>query len=910
MSVNLASIEEDVKILFDDGVSQEEFIYQFLGCYGLPKASITRLKAGTYNLAKEPGMVLWKKKLCFKVSDGQEMLAEIDALASDASILKHAPRFVVLTDYQTLLAVDTKTKETLETPFQELVKHYAFFLPWAGMEKSQAKLENPADVKAAERMARLYDEIVRQNPILNQPEPPKEVLHELNVFLARLLFCFFAEDTKIFGDDRQGIFTRTLADHSQADGSDLKTILERLFEVMNLPEDAPGRKDLPAWLAAFPYVNGGLFKDRIAAPVFSQKARKLIIESGQLDWSAINPDIFGSMMQAVVHTSQRGNLGMHYTSVPNIMKVIEPLFLDELREELDKARGNLKQLQKLQARLCKLRIFDPACGSGNFLIIAYKELRALEMEVFDAMQEASGQAKLAVPMSGIALTQFYGIEIDDFAHEIAILALWLAEHQMNVQFEERFGQAPDPLPLTEAGRIVCGNATRLDWKAVCPNDEAEVFVLGNPPYLGSRNQDPGHKSDLEFLFGDGYKSLDYISAWFFKAAKYIKTKQSFAAFVSTNSIAQGEQVGLIWPKILTGQVEIGFAHQSFKWTNNAKRNAGVTCVIVGLRNISSKDKYIFSSGVRSQAKQINPYLVDGKSCFLLRRQRSLNPQLPNMTYGSLLNDKGFLTFESESDKQFFIQKNPAAAKYIKRLIGSQEFIKGFERFCLLIDDDEVEEAKNIEDIKLRLDKVREHRENSSEASTVKMALKPNRFYFSCYKPTTAIIVPRTSSERREYIPIGFVEPGSVITDAANAVYDAEPYLFALLTSKMHMAWVRAVAGRLKTDYRYSATLCYNTFPVPPLSERQKETLASHTFNVLEEREKHPEKTMAELYDPEKMPNGLREAHHYLDLAVDKLYRSRPFTSDEERLETLFKLYEEMIAEEQAAAKGAPVGTAR
>lgn len=563
--ISSAQVEENIQALVER-IDQESFIYDLLLAYGHPKSSVTLLRKGTSNKSKDPDAVILKNKLYFKPLNGKDLHAASEDLRRDEAVLKLSPRFIIVTDFNTLVAVDTKTQEGLDIPIAELHKHYDFFLPWAGMEKAQHVSENPADRKAAERMAKLYDEITKENPMKT-----KEELHALNVFLCRVLFCFFAEDTEIFAKKAQ--FSHTIESHTNPDGSDLSQFLEKIFHVMALPEDSKERKQYPAFIQAFPYVNGGLFKDNFKAPKFNSKSWKLFVESGKLNWSEINPDIFGSMMQAVVHTSERGSLGMHYTSVPNIMKVIEPLFLKELYEELDKARGDLRKLERLHKRIKNIKIFDPACGSGNFLIIAYKKLRELEMELFKAMQAASGQQTLAVPLSELQLTQFYGIEIDDFASEVAVLSLWLAEHQMNVKFKEEFGKTNPALPLGKGGKILCDNATRLDWEEVCPKDESEVYLLGNPPYLGGKLQNKQQKADLEYVLkGEKIsKNLDYIACWFIKAAKYIRNSTAQCAFVSTNSICQGEQVALLWPRIFRKDIEIGFGHTAFKWGNCKKK---------------------------------------------------------------------------------------------------------------------------------------------------------------------------------------------------------------------------------------------------------------------------------------------------------------------------------------------------
>ncbi|MCF6357391.1 MAG: N-6 DNA methylase, partial [Draconibacterium sp.] len=536
--MNIAQIEINLQKLIAT-FNKQHFIYELLLAYGLPKASITRLKKGNLNLSKVEGEISWKKKLFFREEYNKDLHLTISEITKE---LKRNERFVIVTDYKTLLAIDTKTDDKLDCALNDLPKHYDFFLTWAGMEKAQHANENPADVKAAEKMAKLFDEIKKNNA-----DDSPEFIHGLNVFLSRLLFCFFAEDTHIFENNQ---FTNAIDSHTQPDGSDLNTFLDTVFKVLNTPENK--RQGLPQFLSDFPYVNGGLFEKEYKTPKFSRSSRSAILNSGDQDWSAINPDIFGSMFQAVIGADQRGSLGQHYTSVPNIMKVIEPLFLNELYEEFDASTSSAlndntkrKKLNALLARIHNLKIFDPACGSGNFLIIAYKELRILEMKIF----KAGG----LMALSGIQLSQFYGMEIDDFAGEIAKLALWLAEHQMNVEFFKEFGRTNPTLPLKEAGKIVQGNACRLSWEEVCPNTNgSEIYILGNPPYLGARNQSKKQKEDIKIVFGNvkGINSIDYISCWFFKGAEFNDNYKSECAFVSTNSICQGEQVSHLWSKIL------------------------------------------------------------------------------------------------------------------------------------------------------------------------------------------------------------------------------------------------------------------------------------------------------------------------------------------------------------------------
>ncbi|PPT93302.1 hypothetical protein XaraCFBP7407_18675 [Xanthomonas arboricola pv. arracaciae] len=573
--MKIAEISESVRqlVLAPD---QDRFLFDLLLAYGQPKASITRLESkdkGSYNLSTIDGTVLWKKKVLYATTPLDDVENYAQVLIASQATGKHAPRFVIVTNFDRLYSIDTNTEEKLDILFVELPKHFDFFLPWAGMEKAKHAPDNPADVKAAEKMAKLFDLIKADNP----SEDPK-ANHSLNVFLSRLLFCYFAEDTGIFDEK---LFTDKIQAQTSRDGSDVQAYLDQLFEHLN----AEDRADSPNYLEKFPYVNGGLFAEKHPAPSFTTKSRAILIECGaELDWSEINPDIFGSMIQAVVDVKHRSTMGMHYTSFDNIMKVIEPLFLHDLYANFEASRDNPKKLYELLARIRKIKIFDPACGSGNFLIIAYKEIRKLEMEIFNQIASHSKQSDFG--LTGIQLSQFYGIELDDFAHEVATLAMWLAEHQMNLAFVKRFGKFMPTLPLKPSGKFVHANALRREWSEICDPSDSEVYIVGNPPYLGARNQDEGQKSDLALVYNNSedYKDSDYVSGWILKAADYIQGQNSRFAFVTTNSISQGEQVSYLWPRLWRKDLEIFFARQGFKWGNSAKRNAGVTCVIAGVRD--------------------------------------------------------------------------------------------------------------------------------------------------------------------------------------------------------------------------------------------------------------------------------------------------------------------------------------
>ena len=886
--MNTHEIEHNIKRIIEN-FSKENFLYDLLSAYGISKTSITRLKSGDFNLSKVGGEILYKKKVFFKEEKTDKLLSAIESIVNDERILKHSPRFAILTDFKNVVAKDLKLGKNLDISIKDLPNHYAFFLPLAGSEVYHSTNDNEADRNAAYKMGQLYDLLITQNPNVYNS---KESIHNLNIFLSRLLFCFFAEDTEIFEGD--SIFTNTLYQHTNENGNDTNVFLNRLFDRLN----SETSKGFPAHFSQFPYVNGGLFGGKkTASPVFNAKARKILVELGELNWRDINPDIFGSMIQAVVIPEYRSDLGMHYTSVPNIQKLIKPLFLDGLYEEFETSAGSVAKLRTLINRMAKIKFFDPACGSGNFLIIAYKEIRLLEIKIIQQIIELS-LPQVETHYTQIQLTQFYGIELDDFAHEMAILSLWLAEHQMNRVFEDKlegYGKSKPILPLKQAGKIVPGNAARLDWKTVCPiakNDE--VYIIGNPPYLGYARQDVEQKRDMDITFHrvNDYKKLDYIACWFYIASSYIQNTTAKYAFVTTNSITQGEQVSLLWPLILGKNQEISFAHQSFKWTNNAKGNAGVAVVIIGIRNIDESEKFLYNKNIKQSVKNISPYLTNTSNIFILPRNKSLS-KFPLMIKGSSPSDDGNLLFEIQ-EKDSFVSDNPEAKKFLKKYIGAKEFMSNTYRYCFHITTEaEQKGASKIKYLAERFDKVKAFRLKSKKEATKKKATTPYFFDEDKHQNGEFILVPQTGSERREYLPVGYFDSSFVPSNATRVVYNVHPWLFGIVSSRMHIVWVKAVAGRLKTDMQYSNTLCYNTFPFPDITLKQKETLNLYVFAILDERAKHPEKTMAQLYDPNKMPKGLKQAHEELDRAVEQCYRLQPFTSDTERLEYLFKMYEEM-----------------
>ncbi len=895
--VTYQSIEQKLSE-FKEKFQTADIPYILLSAFGTTDTYINRYKSGKGILTSFDGLLV-KGVIAYRCVATEQLTPILDSMKTELIVQRARPRLLVVSDGVSVLAYDLKENETYENRLSKLWLDFQFFYPLAGIERYRGVEENPADVKAAEKMAKLHDEIRRYNEFSSSAD-----LHDLNIFMTRLLFCYFAEDTGIFEDN---LFTASISQYTQENGSDISDYLNACFNVM----DKDLRVGIPSIISQFPYVNGGLFHKHIVIPRMGWRARKLILECGGLNWKDINPDIFGSMIQAVVAPDMRGSLGMHYTSVPNIMKVIQPLFLDNLYEEYanipdldpalepDKAKSSVKRLKVLLLRISRMKFFDPACGSGNFLIIAYKELRKLEIQIWKQIAKLN-HGQVEIPFVNVQLNQFYGIEIDDFAHEVAMLSLWLAEHQMNCLFTREFANVRIPaLPLRTNGNIHQGNACRMDWNEVCPHTkEEEVFVMGNPPYLGARLQEEHHKMDMEFVFQGikGYNNLDYIACWFYKGSQYIQGSKSRVALVSTNSICQGEQVALLWSHILPF-IDIYFAYLWFKWTNNAKSNAGVTCTVIGLIDKLYKEHcYLLDTNKKSEVEYINAYLAAGSKVIIKGMNKSLS-KFPALLFGSMPNDGGHLLLDSE-ERKILINEDERSSIFIHRFLGSQEFIRGEEKYCLWITDEFLPIAISIPSIRRRIERCRESRIGSKRYATQKLAEKAHRFGEIRYKNTDKIIVPSVSSERREYIPIGYLDKDSVVSNLAFAIYDAPMWLFGILTSKIHMIWVKAVGGYLGTSIRYSAQLCYNPFPFPKLTKEKEHQIQEAAEEVLLCREEYPAATLAELYDPDKMPQNLRDAHHLLDLLVESCYQDKPFENDEERLELLFKLYEKMTKKEK------------
>lgn len=892
MAVNQAKIFDQLEALTKE-LNQDEFIFGFMAAFNFPKATITQVRdAGPRNVAKEPGHIAVKNKLYYQsAASGDDLEGLLEQRRADPATAKNKIRFIMVTDFIRLLAWDTLSKELLDIEIEELFSNYAFFLPLVGLEKAIIGSENPADVKAAEKMGKLFD-LIRINNDLTKPED----IHALNVFLTRLLFCLFAEDTGIF---QQGQFTKAIKSFTQEDGSDLDYFLDTLFKVLNTPENSPERSRLPAHLNAFPFVNGGLFASDEPIPELGKKGRRILLECASEDWSEINPDIFGSMFQAVIDVEQRSRLGQHYTSYTNIMKVITPLFLEPLRTELEKHRRSAKGLKTLLVRLGKIKVFDPACGSGNFLIIAYKELRKLEMEVLKALNEVEPQV---VSMSGMHLSQFYGIEIDDFACEIARLSLWLAEHQLNSQWQQEFGYAPPALPLRESGNICSDNSLRLDWQMVCPKAaDDEVYVIGNPPFVDAKARNVMQRQDMDIVF-EGQKSvnaLDYVGCWFWKGAQYIENSKSQLALISTNSICQGEQVALLWPLVFSIGVDIQFAYQTFSWTNNARSKAAVHVVVIGLSANKHRPVLYQHSDKKwhsSVVSNISPYLVEGKNTAVRATKTPLTSR-PLMVKGNETTDDGHLVLD-KSEYERFLDEDPNIAKWIRPFLGGVDFLNGGVRWCLWLEGIQEDELKMMPRVRDRVELVKSFRSSSPKAATRARAATPWLFGEN-RQPSTGsfIVVPKVSSERRDYIPIDFKDFSTVINNTLQFIPNASLFDFAIIQSAMHIAWISGIGGKMKSDYQYSIQLIYNTYPWPEASEAQRQQIELLAEEVLLKREEYPGRSLAELYDPDKMPEQLLAAHQALDLAVDRLYRPRPFKDTADRLSCLLERYEMLVAQQ-------------
>lgn len=939
IELNAVEIAEAVSELARQPFDADEFPYALLRAFGRKDVELKRLRKN--NTSDVAGGVLRRDSIHMAVTAPGEASAALQALRESPKSAANRVKFLLATDGDEVQAEETVTGDYRSFSLAELDRYFGFFLPLAGISAVRQIKDNPIDVRAVGRLNKLYLELLRENP--EWEEEAKRP--ELNRLMARLVFCFFAEDTGIFMGET--LFTSTVRQFSEDRSGITNTdqVLAQMFLAMATPTQHDGKPDaryrqaagVKGYADALPYVNGGLFSDAGEVPRFTRAARNYLLHAGELDWKEINPDIFGSMIQAVADDAERGSLGMHYTSVPNILKVLNPLFLDSLNEALAEAGDSVRKLRALRRRIGRIRVFDPACGSGNFLVIAYRQMRDIEHEIIKRTGDD--------PKSVIPLTNFYGIEIKGFAAEIARLALLIAEFQADARLISQQAARSMVLPLHRTGQIHEGNALRNNWLEVCPPaapvkeewdlggptgrlaldenglnapEETETYICGNPPYIWSNDQTPSQKSDLGELFGTRtrlWKQLNYVSGWFLKAAEYVAGHKARSAFVSINTVCQGQHVDALWPSLLDLDVRIFFAHTSFKWSNLASNNAGVTVVIVGLSSkLDERGKVLLytdegTKGERRQVDNISPYLVPGPNLIVKKRSRPL-ASIADMIRGNMPYDGGNLLLSGDE----FHEEVPDEAKHLgRRIYGSEEFLYGLVRYCLWIEDHSLDAALQVPAIEKRIIATKEARLRSTDSGARALALRPHQFREMNTGHRCTLVMPAVSSENRPYLPAGLIGPREVLTNRNYGIFDSELWPLSLLSSRMHLVWIATVCGRLELRYSYTNTLGWNTFPVPPLTGQDKVDLIRCAEDILLAREAHFPATIADMYDPERMDRDfpdLRRAHERNDETLERIYIGRRFRNDTERLEHLFALYTKMTASDAGAVKKGASKSAR
>lgn len=905
--MNAVEIEEAISRLAEQPFDAAEFPYAFLEAFGNKATTINRLRKRDSNKTDIEGAVLQYNNIHMAVSPAGEVLKTLERLKNSPATTRQKAKYILATDGEDFQAEDITSGETIACEYKDFPNHFGFFLPLAGITTVKQIRESSFDIRATSRLNRLYVELLKDNPEWGKAERR----HDMNHFMARLIFCFFAEDTDIFYG--KGVFTSTIDQMSAKDSSNTHEVISELFRSMNTKPQDRAKEKIRSWADVFPYVNGGLFSGSTDVPRFSKIARSYLLHVGSLEWQKINPDIFGSMIQAVAEDEERGALGMHYTSVPNILKVLNPLFLDDLRTKLEEAGDNPRMLLNLRKRMAKIRVFDPACGSGNFLVIAYKQMREIEAEINKRRKEAGIRTE-------IPITNFRGIELKDFPAEVARLALIIAEYQCDILYRGQKEALAEFLPLDAQNWITCGNALRLDWLSICPptgtgvklqgddlfstpldqaqidfeNEGGETYICGNPPYVGDKKQNKFQKEDMENVFAAAtsrWRSFDYVCGFFFKAAQYIqRVDNSSCAFVSTNSITQGMQVSEFWPLVLRG-LRISFARNSFKWANLAANNAGVICVVIGIGSANRTSKAVFyEEDIARKVDAISPYMIAGEPTYVKARSSPLSA-LSEMQLGNFAKDGGHLICEYHELSAL----DDIAKEFIRPMFGGQEFIKGISRYCFWVNENDVKRALASKELKERFEKVRSNRLASTKKATATWSAKPYRFVeIRSPEYEDAFVIPIVSSENRAYLPVGYL-PKKSIVNYAFGMYDAPLWNMALIASRLHLIWIATVCGKMKSDFRYSNTLGWNTFPVPPLTEKNKADLTRCAEDILLAREAHFPATIADLYDPENMPENLRHAHERNDEVLERIYIGRRFKNDTERLEKLFDLYTKMTA---------------
>lgn len=912
--MNAVEIEEALSALALEPFDGTEFPYAFLAALGNKGTTLKRLRKGDSNASDVAGGVLQRSNIHLAVCAPGAVGATLDLLKASPKTAQAKAKIVLATDGAWLEAEDLTSGEHIAGDFTNFPDHFGFFLPLAGISTVKEIKDNPIDVRATGRLNKLYVELLRENT-----DWAKEARrHDMNHFMARLVFCFFAEDTDIFqGAD---LFTQTLQKMSESDGSNTHEVLETIFGAMNIPAKDRAAARVPRWAAEFPYVNGGLFSGNTDVPRFTRTARAYLLRAGDLNWKEINPDIFGSMIQAVADDEERGALGMHYTSVPNILKVLNPLFLDDLRGQLDASGDNKAKLLNLRKRLARIRVFDPACGSGNFLVIAYKQMRAIEAQI----NQRRGEANLK---SEIPLTNFRGIELRDFPAEIARLSLIIAEFQSDVLYRGQQEALSAVLPLDSQNWITCGNALRMDWLAICPptgtgvklvgddlfntpldqseidfeNEGGETYICGNPPYKGARKQESQEKADLEVVYRchPDFKDADYVTGWFLKGAEYCEATGARFALVATSSVCQGEQVQFVWPRMWKRNLELYFGYSPFKWSNNATKNAGVFVTIVGIRPRASEVKILFDEMQQRVVENISPYLIAGPDVFVASAGVPISVGLPKMVMGNMARDDGNLILSSDEARQMFNQY-PEANRFLTPLLGTKEIVDGVPRYALHLHLDDEAKWSAIPPIAARVNAVKDFRQKSKAKTTNGYASVPFRFAQYCHRDELALAFPSVTPEERTYVTPILLREGVMVTNLAYLVYGFGMELLAVAASRMHVVWVRAVSGRLGSGVRYTPSISYHTFPVPALTEQNKADLMACANDILLAREAHFPASIADLYtlsadEQDQMPDDLRRAHEKNDETLERIYIGRRFKNDTERLEKLFDLYTKMAA---------------
>jgi hypothetical protein len=864
------------------------FLVEFFNVFGISSKRVSTFEHRVKKLDDKDGYIdlLWKGTILIEMKSRGKNLDKAYQQAKDYThgLKQHElPKYILISDFENFRLYDlesltptlSKGEGFIEFKLKDLVNNVQHFGYILGYQKKVYKEQDPANIKAAELMGKLHDRL----------EEIGYTGHPLEVYLVRILFLLFAEDTTIFNKQQ---FQEYLEQRTAEDGSDLASKLQELFQVLNTPKENRF-KNLDEQLADFPYVNGKLFEENLPTASFDTKMRQALLDCCYIDWSKISPAIFGSMFQSVMNPKERRNLGAHYTSESNILKLIKPLFLDDLWKEFDASRASAPKLKEFHKKLSTLKFLDPACGCGNFLVITYRELRLLEIEVLRSSHK-SGQTVLDVrDIMLLDVDMMCGIEYEEFPARIAEVAMWLIDHQMNMQISNEFGQYFVRLPLKKSAKIVHGNALQTDWENVVSKNELS-FIIGNPPFIGERYQNENQRSELEAVFGEKVK-IDYVAGWYLKASELIQKSKIKVAFVSTNSICQGEQISILWAKLFRNyNIKILFAHQTFKWNNEAKGVAAIYCVIVGFANFDTNNKSIFEyADIKGEAhelkvKNINPYLVDTKDIFIEKKTNSIC-EVPLMRNGSRANDKGKLLF-TESEKSEFILKEPLSKKYFKKVVGAKEFINNINRYCLWLEGVSPNDLRNMKSVVALVSEIK------------KIRIEAPHLFESIRKPQSDFLfIPQMSSANREFVPIGFLNKNIIPLDPHFYIDNANNFHFGVLTSKMHNTWIRTVCGRLKSDLRYSNSIVYNNYPWPENpTAKQTKAIETAAQKVLDARLQFPNSSLADLYDPLTMPPVLIKAHNELDKAVDLAYRSQPFTSEANRMVFLFELYEKYTAD--------------